>query len=238
MTLMQFAIGAANDVIDATADAGRKPGKPIPSGQVGEGTAIIAAVAAAFAGVALALALDPLVGIVAVLVLGIGLAYDLWFKGTAWSWLPFAVGIPLLPVYGWLGARGDLPSLFAVVVPIACIEGAALAIANALVDIERDRAAGRHSVAAVLGRERSGSILVVLQLAVGIVAVVTAAAIGVDPPWLASVTLGALGLAVGSSWSRLRSASARADAREWAWRLQAVSAAVLAIGWLAGAATA
>ena len=31
-------------------------------------------------------------------------------KGTAWSWLPFAVGIPLLPVYGWLGAAGALPA--------------------------------------------------------------------------------------------------------------------------------
>ena len=27
-------------------------------------------------------------------------------KGTAWSWVPFAVGIPLLPVFAWLGAAG------------------------------------------------------------------------------------------------------------------------------------
>ena len=35
-------------------------------------------------------------------------------KGTAWSWLPFAVGIPLLPVFGWLGATGTLPAAFAI----------------------------------------------------------------------------------------------------------------------------
>ena len=41
-----------------------------------------------------------------VVVLAIGYGYDLRFKGTAWSWLPFAVGIPLLPVFGWVGATG------------------------------------------------------------------------------------------------------------------------------------
>ena len=70
--------------------------------------------------------------------LGIGLAYDLWAKGTTLSWLPFAVGIPLLPVYGWYGATGELPGLFVVLVPAAANAGTALAIANAIVDMERD----------------------------------------------------------------------------------------------------
>ena len=52
-------------------------------------------------------------------VLAIGYGYDLAFKGTAWSWLPFAVGIPLLPVFGWLGATGGLPASFAVLLPVA-----------------------------------------------------------------------------------------------------------------------
>ena len=67
----------------------------------------------------------------AVVVLGVGVAYDLWAKGTPWSWLPFAVGIPLLPVYGWVGATGSPPGFFAVLVPMAVLAGAALAIANA-----------------------------------------------------------------------------------------------------------
>ena len=34
MTVVQFGIGALNDVVDAPRDAGRKPGKPIPAGAV------------------------------------------------------------------------------------------------------------------------------------------------------------------------------------------------------------
>ena len=74
--------------------------------------------------------------------IAIGLAYDLRLKGTAWSWLPFAIGIPILPVFGWVGATGSLPPAFVVLVPAAVAAGAALAIGNALVDVERDRAAG------------------------------------------------------------------------------------------------
>ncbi len=34
MTLLQFAIGTVNDLVDAPRDAGHKPGKPIPAGLV------------------------------------------------------------------------------------------------------------------------------------------------------------------------------------------------------------
>src|SRR5450759_5250112 len=34
MTLLQFAIGALNDIVDARRDAGRTPPKPIPAGRV------------------------------------------------------------------------------------------------------------------------------------------------------------------------------------------------------------
>ena len=78
-----------------------------------------------------------------VVVLAIGYAYDLRFKGTAWSWLPFAVGIPLLPVYGWVGATGGVPASFAVLVPAAVVAGAGLAVANARAD-ESARPRERH----------------------------------------------------------------------------------------------
>jgi 4-hydroxybenzoate polyprenyltransferase len=77
---------------------------------------------------------------VAALGLAIGYAYDLVAKGTAWSWLPFALGIPLVPVYGWLAGAGELPPLTGLLAAAAILAGAALAIANAAVDVERDRA--------------------------------------------------------------------------------------------------
>ena len=93
----------------------------------------------------------------AVVVLAIGYGYDLGFKGTAWSWLPFAVGIPLLPVYGWLGAAGQLAGLLRR--PAARGRrwpAPALAIANARADVERDAAAGVDSVATGSGSAGPG----------------------------------------------------------------------------------
>ncbi len=94
--------------------------------------------------------------------MAIGLAYDLRLKGTAWSWLPFAVGIPILPVFGWVGATGTLDPVFAILVPTAVIAGAALAIGNALVDIERDRAAGVSSIALALGQRNAAGLAVAM----------------------------------------------------------------------------
>ena len=109
MTLLQFAIGTVNDLVDAPRDAGRKPGKPIPAGLVTVRGARVIAVGSAVAGLVLAVVGGPWLVALAAVVLAIGLAYDLWAKGTTLSWLPFALGIPLLPVYGWYGATGSLP---------------------------------------------------------------------------------------------------------------------------------
>ena len=106
-------------------------------------------------------------------VLAIGYAYDLRAKGTAWSWLPFAIGIPLLPVFAWFGTTGELPGSFAILLPAAVAAGAALAIANALADVERDRAAGLRSVALRLGPERAWTVQAVLLAAVVAAALVS-----------------------------------------------------------------
>jgi 4-hydroxybenzoate polyprenyltransferase len=237
MTFVQFAIGAANDFVDAPADAGRKPGKPIPSGQVGRRLAPVVALVAAGSGIALAFAVDRALGALAVVVLLIGLAYDLRFKGTAWSWLPFAVGIPLLPVYGWLGAQSTLPVLFAVVVPIASVAGAGLAIANSIVDVERDRAAGGASVAVAIGPRSAGILALVLQVAVAGCALVAGAFIGLSGPWLVTVAVAGLALVAGAEWSRrvAGQGGVRVARREHAWRLQAIAGGSLVIAWLAAA---
>jgi len=237
MTMLQFAIGATNDLVDAPRDAGRKPGKPIPRGHVSEGTARIVAVVAAGSGLVLAYAAGgPLVS-VGVVVLAIGLAYDLRFKGTALSWLPFAVGIPLLPIYGWLAARGGIAPLFGLIVPVAFLEGAALAVANAFVDLERDRAAGISSVATALGRRRSWLVGASLQLAVAVVATGSAVLLGASA-WSVAATLLAGVVIVGGAYGALAGAPA-ADARsvrrrETAWRIQALAAGGLAVAWVWG----
>jgi len=229
MTLLQLGIGTLNDVVDAPTDAGLKPGKPIPAGLVGPGPARNAAIALFLGGAVLAATAAPVLLALSALVIGIGLSYDLRLKGTAWSWLPFAVGIPILPVFGWLGATGTLPRAFAVLIPAAVAAGAALAIANSLVDVERDRAAGRTSVAARLGSARAAATTTALFATVAVAAVMTA--------WLGGATAGQLGLIVVAgaipvlaSWMARRGAPTRR--REWAWRVEAVATGLLAILWL------
>jgi geranylgeranylglycerol-phosphate geranylgeranyltransferase len=229
MTLLQLGIGTVNDVVDAPRDAGRKPGKPIPAGLVGRQAAGLLALAAFFGGGALAASVSLALGALAVVVIAIGLSYDLRLKGTVWSWLPFAIGIPILPVYGWLGAAGTLPPAFAVLVPVAMVAGAALAIGNALVDVERDEAAGVTSIAAGLGVNRAAATTSLLLAAVLGAAVGTAAVVG--RPIGTVALLGLLGaIPVVAS---LRAGERDSRGRELSWRAEAVGLAALAAAWVA-----
>jgi 4-hydroxybenzoate polyprenyltransferase len=231
MAALQASIGALNDRIDAPRDAGRKPGKPIPAGLLSVRTASVVVVAAGGIGIGLAAPSGGPTVILAMVVLAVGYGYDAVFKGSAWSWLPFAVGIPLLPVFGWLGAVGTLPGSFTLLVPVAVVAGAALAIANARADAERDTAAGIGSVAVRLGSEASWAINAGLLFVVVLTAVATLiAARGVPPVALAAALGAGLGVLVGVLIGR-GGDSAR---RERAWELEAVGLGLLAAAWLAG----
>lgn len=228
MTALQFGIGATNDVVDAPRDAGHKPGKPIASGLISKPVAGAVAVAAFGVGLVLAsVSGAPTVGVALVVVL-IGLAYDLRLKGTAWSWLPFAVGIPILPVFGWLGATGTLPPVFGILLPVAVAAGAALAIANALADVERDLAAGTASIATALGAGRAWAVQAGLIGVVAVAAVGSAAILGASTGGLllvaveACVPIAALALGRGGGAGR----------RERAWQLEAVGIAALGVAWI------
>lgn len=228
MTALQLGIGAVNDLIDAPRDAGHKPGKPIPAGLVSRRSAGLIALGAFALGLVLAVPGGPPVVGLAVLVIAIGLAYDLRLKGTAWSWLPFAVGIPILPVFGWVGATGGLVSMFAVLVPAAVAGGAALAIANSLVDVERDRAAGVSSVAIALGEGTARTVGIVLLAGIALAAVVSAAVLG--GRLQAAVVVGLVGIA--PVLAAILAGPAESARRELAWRAQAIGLGLLAVAWI------
>lgn len=234
MTLLQFGIGTLNDVVDAPRDAGHKPGKPIPAGLVRVAAARLLAICLFGAGLAVAASVSPSLAGLGLAVVGIGLAYDFVLKGTAWSWLPFAVGIPLLPVFGWIGATGSLPATAALLLPTGVLAGAALAIGNALVDVERDRAAGVSSIAAALGPRQAGRIAEALFVVVWIAAVGSAVAADTEP-----IALAALGVAAGLpivAADAARRTGAPSAHRELAWRTEAVGLALAAAVWLAAGA--
>jgi 4-hydroxybenzoate polyprenyltransferase len=232
MTALQVSIGTVNDIIDAPRDAGRKPGKPIPAGLVSPAVARAIAVVAAVAGIGLAIPSGPWIVVLALVVLGIGLAYDLWAKGTALSWLPFAAGIPLLPVYGWLGATGGLPAVFGALVPIAFLAGAALAISNALVDVDRDRAGGAGSVAIRLGPGRAALVTLLLWIVVSGAAIVTAFLAEAPGGWLAAVAAGSVLPLIGALLGAAGARRSSAPWKELAWEIQAVGAGLVAVAWL------
>jgi len=232
MLAIQAAIGAANDWADAPADATSRPSKPIPAGLVRRSVAARVAVAAGALGVGLAAFLGPLPLAIAALGLAVGLAYDLRLKGTRWSWLPYAVGIPLLPVYAWVGATGTLPPAAVVLVPLAVVAGAGLAVANALADLERDASAGTETVATALGVAGARRVGAALQGVAAGGAVSSVILLGGDVVGVALTIVGALlmvaGVAVG--W---RGSPA---ARQRVWELQGVGAGVVAAGWVAALA--
>jgi 4-hydroxybenzoate polyprenyltransferase len=232
MTALQASIGTLNDFVDAPRDARSKPGKPIPAGLVSSSLARLLIVLTAGLGVALSIPSGGFPVILALVVLAIGYVYDLGFKGTAWSWLPFAVGIPVLPVFGWLGATGSLPAAFWVLVPVAVVGGAALAVANARADAERDVAAGVDSVAVRLGPRAAWAVNAGLVIAVLAVAIWTRlpAGGGSPGPLIAVVGAGlvaATGVAIGRDGDSAR--------LERAWELEAIGLGLLAAAWLAGA---
>ena len=232
MTLLQFAIGTVNDLVDAPRDAGHKPGKPIPAGLVTVRAARAIAGVSAAGGLLLALVGGPWLVALALVVLAIGLGYDLWAKGTTLSWLPFALGIPLLPVFGWYGATGTLPGLFLVLVPAAANAGTALAVSNALVDMERDEAAGTRSIALALGAGRAGWLVVALNLVVAVLALSTAIVLGAPTGWVVAILLAALAPVGGSVLGLVAAGRQGTSWRELAWEIQAIGTGLLAVAWL------
>jgi 4-hydroxybenzoate polyprenyltransferase len=229
MAALQFAIGSLNDLVDAPADRSHVPPKPIPTGLITLWEAWAVMVVAALIGVGLAAPSGLAVVGLAVIVLAIGGAYDLVAKGTPWSWVPFAVGIPILPVYGWFAATGELPAAFSALLPMAALAGAGLAIANARADLDADLVAGTRSVATELGPKWSlwaNAALVLVATAIGYAAVDPERLVSV-PWWLVALGTFAAIIAVGQGRN-----TDRATLRG-AWQLQAIGVAIAGLGWAA-----
>lgn len=233
MVALQFSIGTLNDLLDADRDVGRTPSKPIPGGSVSVRTARIVWAGTAVVGLLLVVPSGAVTLGVAALGLSIGYAYDRFARGTAWSWVPFALGIPLVPVYGWVGTGEPLPWTFAVLVPCAMLAGASLAISNAAADLERDQAAGSDSVALRLGLTRAWVASLTL-VAVPVTFMLGAmVATSLQGPAVVG-TVGALGvvgmgLGLGATVGRRRATSAQ---RQRAWEIQAAGMGLFATVWL------
>jgi 4-hydroxybenzoate polyprenyltransferase len=224
MVFLQFSIGAANDVADGAADAlAGRADKPVASGRVSAGAATRLAVGLGGAGLLGAALAGPLAFLLAGAGYGLGIAYDAKAKRTSWSWLPFAFGIPLLPLFAWVGATGRMPGSLLLLAAMAVPAGAALAVSNALGDADRDLGSGVRTVAARLGRTRALRVVVALDGVVFAIAGATALAAG---PGRGGLLVAAGGLTQGAG---IALAARRREGR--GWELQAIGLAILAAGW-------
>ena len=238
---IQFSIGALNDLVDAPLDARQKPRKPVPSGLISPRSAGLVAIAGGGLGIALSSASGPATVVAALGCLALGYVYDLRLSRTALSWLPLTLALPLLPVHAWLGATGAVPGALLTLLPIAVLAGAGLALANGLVDIDRDGQAGRQAIAVALGRRATWALQTLILGVAATLAVLLAP--GVAPGGEGTVPtmrlvrdggalLGVVALVLGAIVLFAR----RAGLRERGWELEAAAVACLGLSWLAGTA--
>ena len=153
VTLSHASIGTMNDCVDFERDMLSQGDKPLVRGYLSIRLAWCLTVAHGVLGAALAyqLGVASLLPFLAILLSGY--AYNLAAKGTVWSWVPYAVFIPTIPVWAFLVADHFRPAValsYLVGAPIS----AALNVANTIPDLAGDAAHELRGLAHVLGRRR------------------------------------------------------------------------------------
>ena len=149
----QIAIGSLNDYCDRALDAAGDRDKPIVRGLIAPWEAVALAIAASAVVLLTSAPLGPVVFVLALLIEGLGLAYDFRFKGTPVSALLFAVYFPLFPLLAWV-VFGRWQPFLPWLLPFGAALGIAMNVANTLPDLEADRAAGMRGLPHLIGYRR------------------------------------------------------------------------------------
>jgi 4-hydroxybenzoate polyprenyltransferase len=190
----QLSIGWLNDVLDAERDrtVGRAD-KPVVAGAVSARTVGFATAVAAAACVPLSLACGVWAGVLHLVAVAAGWAYDLGLKSTPVSVLPYIVCFGLLPAFVVVALPGSpAPPWW---LPVAgALVGAGAHFANVLPDLEDDAATGVRGLPHRIGAAGSRIAAAVLLLAATVVLALAApvpAVVAVAVPVLAAAVLAA-----------------------------------------------
>jgi 4-hydroxybenzoate polyprenyltransferase len=170
----QLSIGWSNDLVDLGRDrAVGRSDKPLADGRVSERAVRIACALAVVATVPLSLACGWLAGLVQLVCVAAGWAYNLGLKSTAWSWLPYAVAFGGLPVFVSLTDNPDqVPPLW---LPLAgALLGVGAHFVNVLPDLADDAATGVRGLPHRLGARWSQVVAAAVLVAAAVVIVVGA----------------------------------------------------------------
>lgn len=228
----QIAIGAVNELVDVELDRVSKPSKPLVAGLATERGARVMVGTGMVLMILGSLRFSLVAFVLCALGTGLGVAYSFWFKRTPWSWVPYVLAIPLLPIWVWT-ALGEVPEALVVLYPIAVPAIVALQIAQSIPDIGADRSVGVRTLAATLGEQRAAwaaRLLVILSVLLG---VWFAPGVLSDPRYvtasgLIAVTLMGVDVMV---WRTNRDAG-----RMRMFPLVVVAVGVLGVGWALGVA--
>ena len=200
--LTQISIAFHNNWCDRDLDAATKPWRLIPRGAIRPITAQRIGWSLFAVGLAVAVPLGPLVVLAIAVGTACGFVYNAGVKRTIWSFAPFCLALPTLPVAAFIVA-GRADALVAVAYLIGAPIVVSIHLADALPDIARDRAFGLRTLAVRLGTRRA---FVACWTGVGAAAVVALAlwpATGSPGP-LFVTSIGLLLIAVAASrWPRI-----------------------------------
>ena len=185
----QLSIGWSNDLLDLARD--RRTGrtdKPLATGAVPVGPVRVACAAAVVACVVLSLAVAWVAGLVHLVCVVAGWAYNAGLKSTVWSWMPYAVAFGGLTAFVAL-AGGEAPPWWW---PVGgALLGVGAHLLNVLPDLDDDASTGVHGLPHRLGPHRIAPVAAAVLLAA--TAVVLA---GAAPSLPLALAAGALALAL------------------------------------------
>jgi geranylgeranylglycerol-phosphate geranylgeranyltransferase len=150
----QCAISLHNDYCDRELDQRTKPWRALPRGLVSPEATLASTAALTLMGLLVVLPLGlPVVALLGIGT-GAGFGYNAWFKRSRWTWLPFWVALPSLPVCAFAVVGRGAPRL-----GLAYIVGAPLVLgiylADSMADLEADAGAGVQGLAHRLGPGRA-----------------------------------------------------------------------------------
>ena len=189
----QLAIGATNELVDLPEDRIGKPWKPLPRGDV----SIRGARAMVAAGLAMMIGFGLPAGLTAFALLtlgtGLGIAYDLWFKRTPWSWLPYLLALPLLPLWVFTALGQPEPRLV-LLYPLGALATVGVHFAQALPDTAIDRAAGLRTATSRLGGMATFALAWLAALSAPVLAWLAALLLGIARPFAAIAAAAAMAL--------------------------------------------
>jgi 4-hydroxybenzoate polyprenyltransferase len=140
--LGEFSIGWSNDAFDAVRDAAAgRSDKPVPAGDISRRAVATAAMTALALSVGFAFLVGLTTGVIHVIMMAAGWAYNAGLKSTLASGLTYAIGFGLIPAFSASTLPGaPLPQLWTV--GAAALLGLGAHFANVLPDLAGDRISG------------------------------------------------------------------------------------------------